>query len=504
MNIPQNHKKILDNEISKIMSNKDLSTLNLSKEVIGESISYIANNLYFNPWILQETMFKELKISKKEDLIQINKIIYLNNNIQNLIKKLSPARKYWNTILPFMNKVEKVLNNEYSSPLRIALFPGLSCMFFCGFCGRNQKAKYPSNSVDQSVKNIKEILNKKNSSTKISISGGLEPLTNTRINDILAHESINDIKIPLITNGYNLTENFINKNPNLFNLDSIRVSLYGFDEQSYFNITRNKKSFQMIKQNVVNLLKKRNEINKNLKIGMNFIILRENMNFLNKVIDFIKSINESVSNGNGVDFLSLRDDYHSVTGNNNKFDTDRIYRTEQRIENEDRKKLMHILKEFDDYKKKHCNGLHIDYGYSLEFLSKGFYDVGLKKVKSTELNEKGFTQLSVAVDTYGDVFMFREAGFLNREGNKKMIIGRVGDNMNLEKVIRNFLSNPNHKTFDDNDLRFLDSFDHVLAAMVSQKKKDKKFGINLNQSPIKDEKYDQANGIGNNWYSDAI
>ena len=85
-----------------------------------------------------------------------------------------------------------------------------------------------------------------------------------------------------------------------------------------------------------------------------------------------------------------------------------------------------------------------------------------------------------------------------------MIIGRVGDNMNLEKVIRNFLSNPNHKTFDDNDLRFLDSFDHVLAAMVSQKKKDKKFGINLNQSPIKDEKYDQANGIGNNWYSDAI
>ena len=504
MKIHQHQKKILDNEISKIIFSQNIESLNLSKETVGDSITEIVNELYFNPWALQKMIFKRLKISKKEDLIKINMMIRSNDYIQTLIKKQGPSRKYWNTILPFTSKAENVLNNEYSPPLRIALFPGLSCMFFCGFCGRNQKAKYSSNIVDQSVRNIKKILKEKSPNTKISISGGLEPLTNTKINDILENVSSNDLQIPLITNAYNLTKNFLNKNPNLMKLDSIRVSLYGWDEQSYFDITRNKKGFQMVRQNLIDILKTRNEINKNLKIGLNFIILRENMHCLTRVIDFIKSINESVLNGKGIDFLSLRDDYHSVTGNDDIFDTDRIYKTEGRIENEERKKLMHLIQELNDYKKKKCENLHIDYGYSLEFLSQGFFDVGLNKVKIHELNSKGFTQLSVAVDTHGDVFLFREAGFLNRKGNEKMIIGRVDDKMNLESVIKNFLTDPRHKSFDDNDLRFLDSFDHVLASMVFQKDQDKKFGINVNQFPIKNEEYSISKGSGNNWYSDDI
>ena len=504
MKLPIDHKAILDNEISKIISTQEMGKLNLSKEKVGDSIANIVNLFYFNPWSLQQTVFKNLEFSKIDDLIKINSIIRSNAAIQNLIKKQSPGRKYWNTILPFADKVENVLSNEYSPPQRIALFPGLSCMFFCGFCGRNQKAKYPSSIVDQSVKNMKKILEEKSPSTKISISGGLEPLTNTKINDILGDGLIDNIKIPLITNAYNLTKNFIEKNINLMKLDSIRVSLYGWDEQSYFNITRNKKSFQMVKQNLTELIKKRNEINKNLKIGLNFIILRENMNYLTDVIDFIKTINENVLNGKGIDFLSLRDDYHSVTGNSDKYDTDRIYRTEGRIENEERQKLMFLIQNLNDYKKKYCSSLHIDYGYSLEFLSQGFYSVGLNKIKSNNLNTKGFTQLSVAVDTYGDVFMFREAGFLNREGNKKMIIGRVDDKTNLENVIKNFLSDEKVKTFQENDLRFLDSFDHVLASMVFQKEQDIKFGISLNQNPIKSENYKVESGTGNNWYSDDI
>ena len=193
-----------------------------------------------------------------------------------------------------------------------------------------------------------------------------------------------------------------------------------------------------------------------------------------------------------------------MTGNDDIFDTDRIYKTEGRIENEERKKLMYLIQELNDYKKKKCENLHIDYGYSLEFLSQGFFDVGLNKVKIHELNSKGFTQLSVAVDTHGDVFLFREAGFLNRKGNEKMIIGRIDDKMNLESVIKNFLTDPRHKSFDDNDLRFLDSFDHVLASMVFQKDQDKKFGININQFPIKNEEYSISKGSGNNWYSDDI
>ena len=48
----------------------------------------------------------------------------------------------------------------------------------------------------------------------------------------------------------------------------------------------------------------------------------------------------------------------------------------------------------------------------------------------------GFPQLSVAVDLYGDVFLFREAGFLNRVGNIKFIIGRISQEKSIEQIIK--------------------------------------------------------------------
>ena len=504
MKLPINHQNILNSEILKIFSNENFKITGLNKDNSGDVINNIVKEFYFNPWARQETIFKNFNISQKKELIALNSIIRANTNIQNLIKKKGPARKYWNTILPFTERIEDVLNDTFRAPLRIALFPGLSCMFFCGFCGRNQKAKYPTDIVSQSVKNIKKIFEMSEKNTKISISGGLEPLTNTKINEIIHYSSLNKLRIPLITNGYNLSKNFIEKNQNLMNLDSIRISLYGWDEDSYFYITRNKKGFHMVKQNLIELIKQRNIFNKNLKIGLNFIILRENMFHLNKIIDFIKMINESVGVGSGINFLSLRDDYHSVTGNNNELDTNRIYRTEGRIEDDYRKKLMYKIEELNEYKKKMCNDLHIDYGYSLEFLSQGFFDVGLKKIKANQLRVNAFTQLSVAVDTFGDVFLFREAGFLNRQGNKKMIIGRIDDKNDLEKIIKKFLKNGNKNSFKPDDIRFLDSFDHVLASMVYQKEQDLKFGVKLNQSPIQNENFQEKKGVGNNWYFDDI
>ena len=35
-----------------------------------------------------------------------------------------------------------------------------------------------------------------------------------------------------------------------------------------------------------------------------------------------------------------------------------------------------------------------------------------------EVTKRGYPQLSVAIDLFGDVFLYREAGFLNRDGNK--------------------------------------------------------------------------------------
>ena len=81
-------------------------------------------------------------------------------------------------------------------------------MYYCGFCGRNQDAKYSLNAVDDSYVIFKNILSELDpENTAISISGGLEPLTNSKIGEIVEAGSNLGFKVPLITNAHSLTEN---------------------------------------------------------------------------------------------------------------------------------------------------------------------------------------------------------------------------------------------------------------------------------------------------------
>ena len=477
----------------------------LKLEQVKDDINNIVESFSKKPWVLQENIFKRINFRNKEYLLDLNKIIRENEKLQFLITKNSAAKKYWNTILPFSHRVNDVIQNNYKFPLRIAIFPGVSCMFFCGFCGRNQKAKYQSSVVDDGIDKIKNMILDANNETKISISGGLEPLTNPKLGRIIKIGSDLGFKLPLITNAYSLTDAYIKKNPEIWLLDSLRVSLYGHDDQSYKEITQLDKSFKMVKKNVINFLKSRNDINKNLKVGFNFIILPENYKNLREVLLLIKDINSEVKNGEGINFLTLRDDYQSVTGQDENYDTERKYRLSNGMSDKNREDLLNVIQNFEELKSKYCPSLHVDYGYSLEYLSQKIFDRGLIKIKGEEIRSFGFSQLSVAVDLHGDIFLFREAGFLNRQGNKKVIIGRLGDEKNsLENNIKNFLKKNVPIKFEKNDSRFLDSFDHVLNALVNQAEKDEKFGIPLNSGPIAFKNFDTKKSLGNNWYSDDI
>ena len=114
----------------------------------------------------------KIKINR-ENLINLNLFISNSKNIKNLILKKGLATKYWNTILPFASITNNVLNNQYNFPKRIALFPGVSCMFYCGFCGRNQSAKYPLNILDSSLKMYQKVFDDSDGQTSLSISVGL-------------------------------------------------------------------------------------------------------------------------------------------------------------------------------------------------------------------------------------------------------------------------------------------------------------------------------------------
>ena len=115
------------------------------------------------------------------------------------------------------------IKNNYRFPLRIAIFPGVSCMFFCGFCGRNQSAKYPMSSVGIGTQMFKNLFEETKNNTLYSIGGGLEPTTNPQLGEIIELANKSNIRIPLITNGYSLTENFVKRNQ-LQNLNNNKIS----------------------------------------------------------------------------------------------------------------------------------------------------------------------------------------------------------------------------------------------------------------------------------------
>jgi dTDP-4-amino-4,6-dideoxy-D-glucose ammonia-lyase len=489
-------------KIAKQLIDKKNKEKFLEDDFFNKSI-YIVHSFANNPWITQIEILEILNISI-EELNSLNLILRNSEIFQHIILKEGIGNKYWNSIIPFAKNANLVLDKKISLPKRIVIFPGVSCMFFCGFCGRNQSAKYPMKSVGNGTSVFNKLFNETGNNTLYSIGGGLEPTTNPELGEIINSAIKNQIRMPLITNGYSLTENYVKKNPGIWNLDSLRLSLYGVDDESYYFITRLKKSYSMVMKNSINFLKLRNEKNPNLKFGLNFIVIPENIDQVLKILDVVREINQNVTNGRGVDFITLRDDFQAVTGHTIEKEEAKKYTLNSTMDEKLRKKLFGILGEFKSIKEKEFPDLHVDYGYSIFAVSRGVTTQGLKMITTDKLPDFGYPQLSLAIDLYGDVFLYREAGFLERYGNKKFIIGRLDSTNTLEEVIKEFLDSGNSIKYDTKDTKFMDSFDHVLASIVNQAKKDKEIEIPFDKGPVQARSNLTSLNLGNNWYTDEL
>ena len=109
-------------------------------------------------------------------------------------------------------------------------------MFECVFCGRNYKAKYERSSLDDGIEKYMKLIDEApiDDKYRFYISGGLEPLTNPKLGEIINKLKSRDFKVPLYTNAFMLSEKYLNKQNGLEKLDSIRVSIYGMDEKEIF------------------------------------------------------------------------------------------------------------------------------------------------------------------------------------------------------------------------------------------------------------------------------
>ena len=449
--------------------------------------SRIIHRLSEMPWYTQEQILNEISLTKDE-LITLNSSIRESEFLQDIILYHGLGRKYWNTMIPYVKsgKIDKVINYEYDFPLRLALFPGMSCMYYCGFCGRNQSAAYDSKKVLKSgADRYKDIISSLPKNSTISISGGLEPLTNFKLGEI----------------------KYLESQPGIWDLDSLRVSLYGTDQESTYFVTRHKKAYKLVKDNIIEFLKERNRKKSNVKLGINYIIIPENIDTILPLLDYIIDVNSKVD-GQGVDFLTIREDFGSVTDISDDADKNvegRKYHLDGFLSEEQRTELIDIFKEFNDRIEKECSNLHVDFGYAMVALGEGVLGKPLARVNGTQMRKSGFPQLSVAVDSAGDVFLYREAGFLDRPGNDKFIAGRVTDEKTLESVLRNFIESKEIADLSVDDSRFMDSYDHLITLLVNQAEQDKNFRIPFERGPVKvrSSSSNELNvKLSNNWYRD--
>lgn len=477
-------KKILDKPTKRKDFFKNENDLNDNVKKIIKIIHIFSKN----PFTTQEEISSKLKIERKK-LVDINALIRNLKTAQELITNCGIAKKHWNnTIIP-VAKSGSLINykkNKYQYPFRIGLYPGVSCMFECTFCGRNYSAAYKRSLLDEGMKAFFKLIDEspKNDENRFYISGGLEPLTNPKIGSLISHLKNKKYNSSIYTNAYMLTDKYLSRNSEIFNLTSLRVSFYGVDEKKTFEVTKKKNAFNIVSKNIKEYLKAKNQKKSQTKVGLNFVILKNQSKDVINLIKMMSNINKSVDDKNkknNFDFLTLREDF-------------RLFG--KRIDNSDKKELFETFKIIESMVKNdpYLKNLFIDYGFALDPIRKGYLGekfqniiINLKDIE--EFKIIGMPQINVVVDLYGDVYLWKEAGFLDRPGVKRYIVGNLIKDGSMETIVSRFIKKRPEIIIKDSDRDYLDAWDHVTAKLVVQSQRDDNFGIPFEKGPINDRIY---------------
>lgn len=189
-----------------------------------------------------------------------------------------------------------------------------------------------------------------------------------------------------------------------------------------------------------------------------------------EVIDFVEEVNRK--SDDSIDFITLRENFQKP----NELDTFG-----------DREELKRIFKIVDERveKSRDLEYVHIDYGYALNALREGVDAPTMHCITDEQMLPKGFPQVDVVVDAYGYVYLCREAGFLDRPGNDRFIIGQVNSETSLESIVDDWIKNGKPIDIQKGDTEFMDSYEHIVSLVVKQCTSDKQFGINNSIGPIR-------------------
>jgi dTDP-4-amino-4,6-dideoxy-D-glucose ammonia-lyase len=378
-----------------------------------------------------------------------------------IIYKIGPSNKYWqNTLLPAIRSghIHAALHGRYAFPRHIGIYPGLSCMFHCSFCGRNPRGCFKAHETRHSLGMFARLFAEapQTDPKRFYISGGVEPLTNPDIGAIAQAGADYGFSMCLYTNGYLLNSSMLARHPGLFSLSAIRISLYGVDEGTTAATTGRAKAFSRVIENAIAFLRTRRGP---IRLGFNYVALRNRESELLRLVDILEYIQREARTERGIDFLTIREDFTAYGDNG--------------ITGAHRHELSEILIELQNrIRKGPLHRMKIDLGYALQPIARRFYAQQLSMVTSAHMRPRAFTQISVAVDARGDVYLYREAGFPQRKGALRYRIGTLSPTQTLENIVRQFVESKAQIIPQSGDALFLDIFDHVITRYLDTLESD--------------------------------
>lgn len=370
-----------------------------------------------------------------------------------------PAGKYWtNTVLPLEQAqvIDAVLEDRIVYPRIVALYPGPTCMFRCHFCVRVTGARYDASALPAGAEMFASVIDEMPNDYPFALyaSGGLEPLTNPGLGELVARAAGRGFNFTVYTNAFALTGRTLESQPGLWDLHAVRTSLYGLDDAEYQETTGRAGAFSRVKANLLRFQELRSERSHRVKLGFSYLVLPGRTRRLLDLAAFIADLNDA---GTPVDYLDLREDYSG--------------RSDGRLTHAERRELQEVLQEFEAMTAARTPQLEVDYGYALQSLKLGV-EAQLLRIRPEEMRPTAHIQAGVQVDVLGNVYLYRESGFPGLRGAERYIAGQIRPGHGLGKVIEQYIGEGRSIEPMPGDEFFLDGFDQVVTARLNQAEAD--------------------------------
>lgn len=188
-----------------------------------------------------------------------------------------------NKIFSFYNEAKKLYNNQMILPRFVSMWLTTTCQYNCSYCyfsSENKERKFAN--TEKAKKFIKQIA--KLGIESIEYSGGGEPTLHPDFYEIAKFAYDNGLKVGLLTNGFKLDYNKMKF------FSYIRIGVDASDSETYKKLKNtNDGQFESLIEKINTFLCLRDN-NIRPRIGLKFMINKDNCNEIKNMIIFAKNM----------------------------------------------------------------------------------------------------------------------------------------------------------------------------------------------------------------------